>query len=210
MYINSSSVCSTKSVADFTIDLDYGKQICTLSNVSYNNVKRYSSILFNYGTYTSNITFCSINSNYASNNFCIILYNYVSSSNYIIDTCNIINNVGKYTIACYRKTTIQNCCILNNTASLLFEGTSYITIYYSCVEGSLSGIKTYNTTTDSNKFFLNNLKFTKTGEYCYSGIDKVGELKPLPVILNVKTYKNNNYYKFKKTLNIIDNLLIIF
>ena len=173
-YINISSVCLSNSNGYKTLDINYGKQCCTSLNISNNNIKSYSTISLYYSTYASYITYCSINSNSASNGCCISLSNSGSNN---IDTCNIINNVGSYTISCGSKTTIQNCCILNNNGSPLFSGTSYITIYDSCVDRSLSGITVKNVTTDSNN---NNLKFTSTAEYCYSDIDQVGKLTPIP------------------------------
>lgn len=180
-FMNSSSVClsiAQQSDNRFIISMVYGKQICTSVNVSHNKVIQHSAIMFDFSSETSHISYCSINSNTASKFYCILLAD--QGKEYAIDTCNIINNVGQYTIVCSKQTTIRNCCILNNNISELFGiyNNAHVTIYDSCVEGSLSGITTINVTTDSNQFYLHNLKFTSTAKYCYSGIDKV--IKPTP------------------------------
>ena len=138
------------------------------------------------------ITYCSINSNTASQN-CIGISD---GKEYVIDTCNIINNVGPNTIFCDKQTTIRNCCILNNDSPTFyfFIYKVPVTIYDSCVEGSLSGISTINVITNSDKFYLHDLIFTSTAEYCYSGIDKVGELTPTP-ILHHRTVKMKDVYR---------------
>ena len=194
-YVNSSSACLTpKKGIDTIICIRYGKQICTSVNISYNNVTSYGAIFSNFGSGISYITYCSINSNIASDFYCIYFH---GGQEFIIDTCNIINNDigsgnGKYNdnavITTHKPTKITNCCILGNTASgsittQIFYSNSgaAISLYDSCVEGSLSSIAKFNNvTTNSEHFYLHNLKFTSTAEYCYSGIDKVGELTPIP------------------------------
>ena len=202
-FINYSSICATNNnrYSD-TLDMYYGKQICTKGNISYNNLNRFSGIYFGSGSDSSYITYCSINSNTATES-CIGLSSF--GINYNIDTCNIINNkINRRTIWADRPTTIQNCCIFNNTNSPLFYSMiniySYLSIHSSCVDVSLSGISTDNVTTDSNKFYLNYLKFTSTEKYCNSGF---GELK--------KTYDNKNFmYIIRNSTKLYTFLLNLF
>ena len=196
-YVNSSSVFCSKPInnGNAPIYLEFCKQICSSVNVSYNHVKSYSALYFDEGSYTTYIKYCSINSNIASDSYCIFLASSSYDNEYEIDTCNIINNdvrngtsENNAVITCSKNTVIRNCCIIGNIVSDILSNKIFhadtkigILLNDSCVEGSLQDIsESNNVITDKNEFFLNNLRFTATDEYCYAGIDKVGDLTPIP------------------------------
>ena len=193
IYINSSSVCSTPQTNSMTIELIYGKQVCTSMNISHNEVTYYSAIYINYGSDISYITYCSINSNYAYYDYCVSLNGDGTGTDYEIDTCNIINNEQRrsnYPMFYFKKdTVIKDCCILNNkdtdnqndfTLFGIFSNCSLTFIHCYCQEFIKGGSGDIDTNNIETSEFINKLKFTATDAYCYSGIDQVGDLTPIP------------------------------
>ena len=186
-----------------------GKQIYTSVNISYNSATYYATMYAMDSTETTYITYCSLNANNVTGAFCL----YITGTGFlIIDTCNLINNdIGSDSdypdnavITSYRKTNISNCCILGNYAykskpkMVLYCSTTMI-LCDSCIEGKFSRISTYNVITDSDKFYLNNLKFTKTENYCDTGIEQVGDLTPIPDLFI--TYEQKIYNRLRAVVS---------
>ena len=202
-YINSSSVCSSSSSGSRTMDINYGEQICTFVNISNNHVSERSAIHFDDSIFISYITYCSINSNYASMGYCVWLY-VQGSKSYVIDKCNIINNEQHSTsypvIYCWKNTEIKNCCILNNkainnTKCPLFgisSGCKLTLIHCHCQNITKTSNGIINTNNITTNEFINYLKFTETEKGCLSGIDQVDGLIPNEVRINKHTYENFN------------------
>ena len=93
-------------------------------NLSYNEVKNYSSAIdcypsktktVNGNTLATSITYSSFANNTATNYFCIALRSDFSSAyNYAITNSNIIRNKRDQTIYSYGTTTMTDCCIREN------------------------------------------------------------------------------------------------
>ena len=202
-YIHQSSVCSVveiKSGSYAPIDFISGKQECKSLNVSHYQVSFYSSLLLQSSTSTESIiSYCSLSNNHATIDQCICFSN-SDNSNYVIDSCNIINNIQDTTnfgtIYCVNTMmTIKNCCILSNSGENLFYSYSgsKITIINCTLPQSYNiygSVITNNAIIDSP--FINHLKLTAKEGYCYGEYESI----QLPTCITQPQIRRTNCFPF--------------
>ena len=196
-YIYQSSICSNyvESEGSAPITLYNADQQCQSVNVSNYLVSSFSAILYQFGSISSLIEYCSVISNTAKDMQCLMLSNLGSWNYYEVNTCNIINNTQSEStlygiISCAKDTGIKNCCILNNSGGNLFYTYDNATItIVNCTLPSYYG-KTGTIKTNSAKpysSFFNKLESTycsiqtpsKTIQRTQRGPDIYHERKPI-------------------------------
>jgi hypothetical protein len=184
-YFNYSSFtrCVNKGSSSwYTIYFIYGKICCPSVNISLNECIGRSGI-YCQPSATCSLTYSSFADNIANGHTCIRFS--MSDANYEIKSCNILRNTqgdlsSEGTIYTVGNTTIQDSCILGNTANyIFFVNTQTHTFTLSnCTVDSTSNnrnLKTQNTVTKSFILALNHI----STQNCHSGYDAVGTLNPI-------------------------------
>jgi hypothetical protein len=187
-YVNYSSMvrCVTEnSNTYYTLCIFYGKNYCFSFNSSMNKCG-YGINYLNPTTDSNNIagsfSYCSITDNIATSNACIQLYR--GNSKYEIKSCNILRNTQPSSsygvISSWGNSIIQDCCILENTATYIFYvySSSYTITLSNCTVDKTTkngNVVTQKTATKSFILALNHMSTLN----CASDYDSAGILTPV-------------------------------
>jgi hypothetical protein len=185
--VNFSSI--TRCVNDIsgssnTLYPDYGNICCQSINISMNECYRHSAI-FLYPVVDSNSVTCSVSyssftDNIATGYTCIHLYE--GSAKYEMKSCNVLRNTqgtldSGGTISTYGNLVIRDSCILENTATYIFHGSSRRITLSNCTVDKTSNngyLTIQNKVTKSFILVLNHMSTRN----CYSEYDSAGTLTP--------------------------------
>jgi hypothetical protein len=188
-YVNYSSISrciSAQSSSWYVLVLDNGKICCPSVNLSMN--KCYGQTIRCQPFSDSNYVTCSLSSssftdNIANGYTCICLYR--TGAKYEIKSCNILRNSQgtldtQGTIYTTGYLTIEDSCILENTATYMFRSSSssYTITLSNCTVDSTSNNGCLTITNTVTKFFILALNHMST-QNCHSEYDSAGTLTPI-------------------------------
>jgi hypothetical protein len=213
-YINYSSILRCRNDnfdSRQTVHLENGKICCQSINASMNKCYYRSGFIY-YPFIDPNSATCSLlYSSFTDNNdlICNCIFLYVSNAKYEIKYCNILRNTqgsvgAEGTIFTYGNLMIEDCCILENTATTIFYS------YYSTHKITLSNSTVDKTTNNgcltiqktATKSFIHALNHILT-QNCHAEYDSAGGLTANPYLSRPtkktisnynNTCKNNDYH----------------
>jgi hypothetical protein len=182
-YANYSSMVrcvNENSNSYYAFDL-FGGTVCYSSVNSSMNKCGYGVNFCNPSTTdTCSFLCCSFVDNIATKYACLYLSN--SGPKYEIKSCNILRNTQSSSsygiISAWGSAIIQDCCILENTATYIFYGSSYTITLSNCTVDKTTNngyVATKNIVTKSFILALNHM----STQNCASGYDAVGTLIPI-------------------------------
>jgi hypothetical protein len=187
-YVNYSSIvhCISEISNSYRmLYLDYGKISCESVNVSMNKCYYETAVIYRPFSNSAicSITYSSFTNNIATYYTCIRLA--TECAKLEIRCCNILRNAQGSLDSCgtintEKNTTIENSCILENTATYIFyqEYSSYTITLSKCTVDSTSNNRNLiiqNTVTRSFILALNHMSTRN----CHSEYDSAGYLTPI-------------------------------
>jgi hypothetical protein len=190
-YVNYSSISrcvNENSNTYYTLRLDNGKIYCSSNNISNNKCGYYSGMSISPFTDSNSVT-CSLSYSSFTDSIakvCNCIHLDTINAKYEMKCCNIIRNtqvsLNQYgTIRLWGNMTIEDSCILENTATYIFNpaGTSYIFTLSNCTVDkttiSAGSLIIRNTITKS---FIHALNHMST-QNCHAEYDSAGTLTPI-------------------------------
>jgi hypothetical protein len=202
-YINYSSITRCVNVIQnswYNVCLFNGKNCCPSMNISMNQCDGRSAICLHPYTASSNalcsLTYSTFADNKAPQYNCITLYG--KCPNHEIKYCNIIRNTqnggSEGIIWIDNSMTIENSCILENTATYIFY-TSYTITLSNCTVDKTSRSGSLIIQNTVTKSFIHALNHISTWN-CHSEYDAVGILTPITPLHSSSKTVQNRYYTY--------------
>jgi hypothetical protein len=190
-YVNYSSISrcvNERSNTHYILCLNYGKICCPSVNLSMNKCQCYSGIYCHTFVDSNSVTSSLSYSTFADNNpfgYCCIYFN-TGGAKYEMKSCNILRNIqgssSNGLIHTYGITTIEDSCILENTATNIFWAySSYAITLSNCTVDKTSRTGTLYIQNIVTKSFILGLNHMST-QNCHSEYDSAGYLTAIPYV----------------------------
>jgi hypothetical protein len=185
--VNYSSIarCVSDSSGSYPLWLQCGIIHCPSVNMSLNNCKQVSGIVFNPFVDASSVTSSSSYSTFADNSYTqnSVIWCNSGSAKYELKSCNILRNIeisGSYgTIFARGNLMVEDSCILKNVANYIFyqESSSHTITISNCTVDSNKKSGNVVTQKAATKSFIHGLNHMSTRN-CHFEYDSAGYLTP--------------------------------
>jgi hypothetical protein len=219
-YVNYSSI--TRCVTDisntyFTLYLNYGNIFCPSINMSMNKCYYYSGVYcypYSDSSYvTCSLSYSSFTNNNSPDRTCLLFDR--SGAKHEMKYCNVLRNTqgtSNYGIIyAYGNSMIQDCCILENTATYIFfvNNPSYYITLSNCTVDSTSYNRNLVIQSTATKSFIHGLRHMST-QNCHAQYDSAGALTAVPYVPSQTTRALSNCYCTCKRNHILERISVFF